>query len=415
MQEFHNHTDITKKNAFTQTQFINWQTQPQSYKTYPKFFRRFKLDDYEDLAFIKNFGKVTYTKTYGNDEVNLRVNPSAGGLYPCEIYIQIRGVKSLLNGIYHYEPLNNTITLIHELSSDGLESYLNIEQRKFIFLLSNAYFRSAWKYEKRAIRYLLLDTGHQLASIYSSLVLEDLDYFFDFDFEKELLNTTFNFDNYEHFVCAISSTDYKPKETKKLRDKIPFVNPCDYYIKEPFIEKFYKKFYENSFNSFIPSFLKELPKENLQEAINNRRSVRAFKNESILETDFQSILKDIFSFSHKYGLEIYFINHKVDDLEAGIYKEFELQESGNFSEVSSMLAFNQKIGGSSCATIFFTSTLDSNYSYNIILAGFLAHIIALRATNLNINSTGIGAYFDDETKRILKTTNNILYLMAVGK
>lgn len=415
MQEFHNHTDITKKNAFTQTQFINWQTQPQSYKIYPKFFRRFKLDDYEDLAFIKNFGKVTYTKTYGNDEVNLRVNPSAGGLYPCEIYIQIRGVKSLLNGIYHYEPLNNNITLIHELSSDGLESYLNIEQKKFIFLLSNAYFRSAWKYEKRAIRYLLLDTGHQLASIYSSLVLEGLDYFFNFDFEKELLNTTFNFDNYEHFVCAISSTDYKLKETKKLRDKIPFVNPCDYYIKEPFIEKFYEKFYENSFDTFISSFLKELPKKNLQEAINNRRSVRAFKNESILETDFQSILKDIFSFSNKYGLEIYFINHKIDNLEPGIYKEFKLQESGDFSEISSMLAFNQKIGGSSCATIFFTSTLDSNYSYNTILAGFIAHIISLRATNLNINSTGIGAYFDDETKRILKTTNNILYLMAVGK
>ena len=415
MQEFHNQTDITKKNAFTQTQFINWQTQAKAYKTYAKFFRRFNLNDYEELKFIKNFGKITYTKKYGNDEVNLRVNPSAGGLYPCEIYIQIRGVKGILNGIYHYEPLDDTLALIHELSSDGLESYMNMQQKRFIFLLSNAYFRTSWKYDKRSIRYLLLDTGHQLASIYSSLVLEDMEYDFDFNFDKEELNRAFCFDNYEHFVCAISSITYKEKETKKLRDKIPFVNPCDYYIKEPFIEEFYSKFYENSFENLSLSFLKELSKDSLQKAIDNRRSVRAFKKEPILKEDFETIIKDILPFAKEHGLEIYFINHLINHLEKGIYKEYNLQKEGDFSKTSQELAFNQKIGGTSGATIFFSSKLESNYSFNTILAGFLAHIISLRASSLNINSTGIGAYFDDETKRVLETNNNILYLVAVGK
>jgi SagB-type dehydrogenase family enzyme len=415
MQEFHNQTDITKKNAFTQTQFINWQTQPQAYKQYPKFFRRFNLNDYEELSFIKNFGKITYTKKYGNDEVKLRVNPSAGGLYPCEIYIQIRGVKSLLNGIYHYEPLNNNITLIHELSKDGLESYMNLKQKKFIFLLSNAYFRTSWKYEKRAIRYLLLDSGHQLACIYASLVLEQLQGDFNLNFEKEILNQTFSFDNYEHFVSAISCGEYKDIKTKELRDKIPFVNPCDYFIKEPLIEKFYEKYYENSFEPITFEFLKELPKKQLQDAIDTRRSARAFKDEHISKAHFESILKDILPFAKKHGLEIYFINHKIDTLEKGIYKEYVLEQSGEFSKVSTHLAFNQKVGGSSGATLFFTSKIEANYSFNTILAGFLAHIISLRATILDIYSTGIGAYFDDETKRVLKTNNNILYLMAVGK
>lgn len=90
MQEFHNKTNITLKNSFSQTQFIDWRTQPKAYKEYPKFFRRFNLDDYEELKFIKNFGKITFTKKYAQEEVNLRTNPSAGGLYPCEVYIQIR-------------------------------------------------------------------------------------------------------------------------------------------------------------------------------------------------------------------------------------------------------------------------------------------------------------------------------------
>ena len=415
MQEFHNQTDITKKNAFTQTQFINWQTQARAYKNYPKFYRRFKLDDYEELKFIKNFGKITYSKRYGNDEVKLRVNPSAGGLYPCEIYIQIRGIKKILNGIYHYEPLEDSLTLIHELTNDGLESYMNIQQQKFIFLLSNVYFRSAWKYDKRAIRYLLLDTGHQLGSIYASLVLEDMEHLFNFKFKKKQLNRAFSFDNYEHFVASIYSSEYKNIETNKLRENIPFVSPCDYYIKEPFIEEFYSHSYHKNFDKLEIDFFKELSKENLQNAIDKRRSVRAFKQEAINKEDFETIMQGIITFAKKYYIEIYFINHLINNLKKGIYKEFKLQKEGDFKNISTTLAFNQKIGGTSSATIFFTSKIRSNYSLALILSGFLAHIIALRATNLQINSTGIGAYFDDEIQNTLITSNNILYLMAVGK
>ncbi len=415
MQEFHNQTDITKKNAFLQTQFINWQTQAKAYKNYPNFYRRFKLNDYEELKFIKNFGKISYTKKYGNDEVNLRVNPSAGGLYPCEIYIQIRGIKKLLNGIYHYEPIKESLTLIHELSNDGLESYMDINQQKFIFLLSNVYFRSSWKYEKRAIRYLLLDTGHQLGSIYASLVLEDMEHLFNFKFKKKSLNKVFSFDNYEYFVASIYSNEYKQIETKNLRSNIPFVCPCDYYIKDPFIEEFYKQSYHEEFNKYKINFLKELSKENLQSAIEKRRSARVFRESTILKKDFQDILKGIFSFAKQFSLDIYFINHNINSLKKGIYKEFTLEKEGDFSELTTKLAFNQKIGGTSAATIFFTSKLKANYSLSLMISGFLAHIIALKATNLQISSTGIGAYFDDEIQDILVTSNNILYLMAVGK
>ncbi len=413
MQEFHNSTDITKKNAFTQIQFIDWQTQARAYKKYPNFFRRFSLDDYPQLDFIKNFGKSTFTKKYGKDEVNLRSNPSAGGLYPCEIYIQIRGVKSFLNGIYHYEPLENNLCLIHELTNDGVEYYLNIEQHEFIILISNVYFRTTWKYEKRAIRYLLLDSGHQLASIYSALLLKEFE--FNFSFQIKSLNELFSFDNYEHFLAAIYLNPYKQIKTKELREKIPFVNPCDYFIKDDFIENYYSNFYKENFIEFKPKFLNNLKKSDLQEAIDKRRSARAFKNESILKKEFETILKDIFEFSNKYGLEIFFINHNIEGLEKAIYKESNLQKSGEFRELSKELAFNQNIGGTSAVTLFFTSKIDSNYSQNYIIAGFLAHIIMLRATNLKINSTGIGAYFDDLSKKALDTTNNILYLVGLGK
>lgn len=418
MQQFHHKTDITLKNSFEQTQFIDWRTQPRSFKLYPKFFRRFFIDDYEELKFIKNFGKITTIKQYGKEEVKLRANPSAGGLYPCEIYIQIRGVKKVLSGIYHYEPLNDSLCLIHELSNDGLEYYFeNLTSQKFIILVSNVYFRSSWKYENRALRYLLLDTGHQLASIFASLKLENIEFSFSFDFDKKSLNEDFGFQIQEFFQGAILVNNEKESKPKKLREEIISVSPTDYFRKNLFIEEFIKRIEQEKF-TLLEEFtylLENFSKEELQISINNRRSVRAFKNEALKKEDFEYILKDIFPASQKLELEIFFVNNNVENLEKGVYKNVTLLRNGDFSELSTHLAFNQKLAGSSGFTLFFTAKEDSNYLKTTIFSSFLAHIINLRASFLNIGCSGIGAYFDDECQKFLDTKNPILYLQAIGQ
>lgn len=417
MQTFHNQTNITLKNQFEQTQFIDWRTQPKNFKTYPKFFRRFDIDDYEEIKFIKNIGKITNTKKYGDVEVNLRTNPSAGGLYPCEVYIQIRAVKGLVSGIYHYEALSNSLCLIHELSFDGVEHYFSENSsKKFVFLVSNAYFRSSWKYEKRAIRYLLLDTGHQLGSIYASLKLENVENSLSFNFNKNLLNEDFGFIRSEFFQASILVDNEKTVKPRKLREKIVNVCPSDYHINEAFIEEFSQNLdceSDDFGNSF--SFLDEVSKEELQKAIDSRRSIRAFKQESISKEEFEFIIKDIFDFASSFDIEIFFINFNIEDKEKGSYKNVNLFKSKDFKELAIKLAFNQNLAGTSCFTLFFTSKFDSNYVQNYIMCGFLAHIIALRASHLNISSSGIGAYFDDECQNFFQTKNNILYLQAVGR
>lgn len=415
MQTFHDITNITLKNQFEQIQFIDWQTQPRSFKLYPKFFRRYTISDYEELKFIENFGKITFTKKYGNDEVNLRVNPSAGGLYPCEIYIQIRGVKGFLNGIYHYEPLTNSLTLIHELSNDGLEYYLDINQQKFLIFISSVYFRSAWKYEKRAVRYLLLDLGHQIASVLTASKLANKNSNLFFDFNRESLNTIFSFDNTEHMMCVISYEEFKDKKVKELRAKIPFVNPCDYYIKDDYFEKFFSKFYNSSIkiDDFNYDFSNEY--EELQNAIEKRRAARAFKNESISYNLVENSLETLFSYSKKLGLKIFLINNNLDDLEKGLYEESNLINCDDFSKKAQMLAFNQKLCCDANFVLIFTTNKGSNCFEKYISSSILAHYFSLILQINSISSSGVGAYYDDETQKFLNTENNILYFMAVGK
>ena len=417
MQIYHDQTDINQKKYFNQANFIDYRTQPRAYKKYPHFYQRFNLDDYEELKFIKNIGKITDTKTYGKDRVDLRANPSAGGLYPCELYIQIRGVKGFISGIYHYEPLENNLTLIHELSNDGVEFYFKEkEQKKFVFLISNAYFRTAWKYEKRAIRYLLLDTGHYLGSIYSALKLANIECEIDFNFDKTGLNEDFSFDNFESFYTSITVKSDKTIEPKKLRTPIINVCACDYQLKESFIEDFYKNCPKDDFEKISNiDLLSDLSKNDLENSINNRRSIRAFLGKEILEEDFSFITKNIFEFANKFNVEIYFTNNNIEGMKKGLYKNVSLIKEGDFKEKMTMLGLNQKISGQSGFTLIFTSNITNNYFYSYILSGFISQILYLRATSRKLSCSGIGAYFDDETREFLDTKNNIFYFFSIGK
>ncbi|MFA6788527.1 MAG: SagB family peptide dehydrogenase [Arcobacteraceae bacterium] len=417
MQTFHDATNITLKKYYGEPHFIDWSTQPRSYKIYPHFYRRFSLDEHPSLAFIQNIGKTTFEKTYYNDTIRLRTNPSAGGLYPCEVYVQIRGVQGVVSGIYHYEPLNNSVVLLHELTHDGVEFYGKDQtQYQFTFFISCAYFRSAWKYGKRSIRYVLLDLGHQMGAIYAALCLENTTAIVDFEYHQEALNEALGFSNEEFVVGCIKVNSYKETPTLALRQNLPVVQPCDYFIRDAFIEAFFQKNFEQKEFTF-PRYeaLKSIPHTALQEAINSRRSIRAFKKESINKEDFLEICQDIFELALANSIEIFTINNNIEGFTKGLYKNVTLQKEGNFEEIASSLALFQNLAKSSCATLFFTAKSTTSYSHTTLLCGFLAHMIYLKATLLNVGCSGIGAYFDDDCQTFLETSNNILYLVVLGK
>lgn len=418
MQNFHNKTDITIKKYFSEPNFIDWTTQPRNHKIYPKFYRRFLIDEYEELEFIKEIGKVTFEKRYGNDVVSLRSNPSAGGLYPCEVYIQIRGVKGLITGIYHYEPLSNSLVLIHELVKDGLEYYINSknQEKRFIFLVSNVYFRTSWKYDDRSIRYLLLDSGHQLATIYTSILEKESSIEVDFNFRKEDLNRLFGFEGFEFFQFAISIEPKKEREIEALRDSLPNVCGCDYQIRNSFIEEFYQKSLElDSKKELLDNYLKEFDITTIKELSQKRRSVRAFKKESITKDEYIEMFSEFYKIARDFGIEIYSIVNNIENMSNGLYKNVELIKEGEFKEDATKLALNQALGGNSSVLLIFSSKVENNYVKSTIFCGFIAHLIHLKALSLNIGSSTIGAYFDNECQKFLSCKDNILYMQAVGR
>ena len=93
------HSYLSVRNS---SHFMNWEHQPNQFKIYPEEFQRIKLEPQNPHhQFLSLIGGITAQKSYSGVTYALRTNPSAGALYPTEVYIQIRSVDGFEDGIYH--------------------------------------------------------------------------------------------------------------------------------------------------------------------------------------------------------------------------------------------------------------------------------------------------------------------------
>lgn len=88
-------------------------------------------------------------------------------------------------------------------------------------------------------------------------------------------------------------------------------------------------------------------------------------------------------------------------------------KAGNFSEKVGYLCVNQENARNSAVTFFFVARYR-NYQTALQFAGFLGQRVYLGSHYLGIGCSGIGAYYDDETKEFLETSKDALYAMAIG-
>jgi SagB-type dehydrogenase family enzyme len=94
-----------------------------------------------------------------------RTTPSAGGLYPIEIYPIANNIKDLEQGLYHYDIREHSLKFLKEgdfrrkVAEGCLDQ--NIAYTSAInFIWTAMIGRSQWKYLQRCFRYIYLDAGH---------------------------------------------------------------------------------------------------------------------------------------------------------------------------------------------------------------------------------------------------------------
>ncbi|MEH1925783.1 nitroreductase family protein [Nostoc sp.] len=400
--------------------YVDASTQPSAFKVYPKFYRRVKLNLNNPVhSFISLSSAITLEKVYKDGPYKLRVNPSAGALYPTEVYVQIRGIEGIVDGIYHLEVENNCLTLIYELIDDGLESYIIPGKciNGFIFLISCVYYRSSWKYQNRSMRYCLLDSGHHLGAVAASAYLHKKNIQLVFDFDKLALNSDLGFENKEFITgCAVSG-EVQDKKIRHLRLKVPFVCGTNYFESNQFIEDAYQATTQQKSRQQkleYPQF--DFDRDKFYQTVWDRRSIRRFRKEAISQEDYLYVVQQLqqsIPTENYEEIEIYSVVHRVEEMTPGLYRGTHLVKTGNFSEKTGYLCINQAIAKDGAVTLFFVSDY-LNYQTAMQIAGFLGQRLYLTSNYLGIQCSGIGTYYDDETQELLETNKDVLYGMVIG-
>ena len=104
-----------------------------------------------------------------------RTAPSAGALFPLEVYVVVGNVTGLDDGLYHYSPRSHTLMMV---SSDDLRGKLYsasyeqscLREAPVLFCVAAVYERTSVKYGAKAQRFAHIEIGHVGQNIYLQAV-----------------------------------------------------------------------------------------------------------------------------------------------------------------------------------------------------------------------------------------------------
>ncbi len=403
---------------------LSWEDQPSTYKNYPEIYskRKLDLDNLED-NFLYHIAGLTAKKTYPSGEYYLRINPSAGALYPNELYFQARGVEHVEDGIYHYEVSSSSITRLQDIADDeGLEPYLGYRtaMKGYLFLVSAIYCRSSWIYKNRALRYCLLDAGHLLGSLEASALLKPHAVQVMYNIDREKLNRMFGFETQEWFLSAtVMAVPLREQEVKAIEFVLPFVNGSRTFEQNEMIEQAYRE------SMILEGCKKEVnaPRftyndTKLKETIFSRRSQRGFNEGAITKGQFNYIMEAIHQpilSDCDEEVSVYVVLNRVLDMPLGLYKNGEYLKHGDFGHHAGYLSLEQYSLSAQGAVAFFLPSKAKNFQALYQKAGIIGHRLYIASLYLGIGCSGIGAYYDDEVNLFVENDEMVLYALAIGK
>lgn len=183
---YHQCTKYDPETIASKNKTLDWSKQPIPFKEY-KIGKIFDFKPYlsESAASLApeskywwrlsrllacSYGLTAKLPTMTGSNVYLRAAPSAGGLYPAEVYLISRGTPQLPPGLYNYQPLTHSLIQFWESEvwkncQEACFWHPALENTQLALVTTAIFYRSAWRYEDRAYRRIFLDTGHLLGNI----------------------------------------------------------------------------------------------------------------------------------------------------------------------------------------------------------------------------------------------------------
>lgn len=475
--------------------FLDWGNQPDVYKRYPAA-RRIPLPDKVDLpqpslwgilcegqavprsgpATLEDLTRLlllSYSRTarsrHPGGDFHYRSVPSAGALYPCELYVGVGKVQGLGPGLYHYAIQDYSLVQLREgeVSGhlDGLPAMGSGGIPGLILFVTAISFRSAWKYRDRAYRYHLLDSGHLLEGICLALRALGLPFRLDYDFYDASINALLGLDGTREFCLAVIRVGGEGGPGEQTPPDLGGGWPTAVPASDPVASRVMDHPTIGEVHSITskvhggPKQDPEIPLHlgltlgpwctlpqgkgwpeimNYPEAVWRRRSKRNFVDRTVSEEQLCSLLTILCAPCLEEGgvrltsdtVGVGLLAGKVDGLEPGLYvldrarALMAMASPGAKLTQMAHVCLDQEWLANAAVHVLFLSNLEllekawgpRGYRYAMMTAGRLAQRIYLWATAMGMGCCGIGAFYDREASQLLglSASSRLLYLVAAG-
>lgn len=140
--------------------------------------RRSRRDLTGEKVSLKNFSQILWAAQGVTNVMGFRTAPSAGALYPLEIYAVVGNVGKLKPGVYRYNPARHSVKMISKGDKRSALQKAALHQSPvgsaaLDIIIAAAYERTTRKYGERGVRYVHIEVGHAAQNV--ALQCESLD------------------------------------------------------------------------------------------------------------------------------------------------------------------------------------------------------------------------------------------------
>jgi SagB-type dehydrogenase family enzyme len=408
----------------------------------------------------------------------LRSAPSAGGLYPAEIYVVSHGTSLLPLGLYNYQAKDHS--LVRFWDSDVWQKLQNAtfehpacNQTDLILVITAVLYRSAWRYQDRAYRRIFLDTGHLLGNIELACAISGFRPYLIGSFADSAINNLLYLTEAEEGTIAlVPLLDWlKQPELPTLGNLLPMpVQSMTTEVPDGELLAYFHQATQMSSGSAWQAIAKPNSHgdkynfpfclrvatttqpidwgkslSNLPETMLKRRSTREYSGAALTLAQLKALLDftyqpqnyveqgldgepDYFDLSL---IETFITVSNVTGLDDGCYyyapacQELRQIRFKNFRSELHFLCLGQNLGRDAAAVLFHTADLraavskwgDRVYRYLHMDAGHLGQRLNLAAIRLGLGVSGIAGFFDDQVNEVLgiPADEAVLYITTLGR
>jgi SagB-type dehydrogenase family enzyme len=491
VERYHEGTKHTWESVRRGARLLSWASKPDPFKDYPGAERVVlprelqsaetpALDavcrpggeparplDLAGLARLLRWGAgVSRTRRLGGETYSFRTYPSAGALYPVEVYVACAPLDDLAAGLYHFHPGELALRRLRKgdvrarLAAAAAEEAL--AGAGAVLCLSGIPWRTGWKYGERGYRHLFWDAGTMLANLIALAASGGLGPLLRIGFVDREANALLGLDGEREVVVellAVGDTDGQAGDVGEASREDQPGEPEPLEVRARPLSR-WEEDYPQALDAHRAAELESgeavgtwrrqaargaggeppeasaevpprggLPSDPLEAVIRRRGSARAFVPEPIRRAELETILGCGASpipvdFPPLCGT--YLIVHAVESLEPGVYRlsprrGLEPLRAGVFRDTAARLCLEQEHGGSGAATLFFLCDLpaalarlgERGYRAAQLEAGVRAGRVSLAAYALGLGATGL-TFYDDEVAEFLTGDTAAQPMMCVS-